>query len=478
MDGTNEWIWKHTAFQNWTSEGGILWISGKPGSGKSVLAKSIQNRLLRSIQVTNRQKCATVQTPPTLICDWFYSRRHGRAGISYISMLRAILFRVLQPRPDLFVHFAAPYRATRQEEGVKWSWPGETLISIAKSLAHGDISILCIVDALDESGGDNDPENSRETSLRLIYELTTLERSPINFIILSRDTPEIRKKLKYCRSISLEKENLKDVESLVIEGINSLKSMGLHQLLDDSDKESIPRRSRHPRSARSKYHKAQTERPAWSETELKAFDSIQQFLMNNANGVVLWVTLVLKELQHVLKDGKGFTVMDLTRKAKSLPVDLRSYYIYILQSILDKSTLTSLSISRRILTWTIGASSVAPVHLNDIWEVMAIPDDQNDKESSHEEKFDERKVIIKKNWNRFNNILYEYCGPLVEIICPQETMTLYLDEDGTPTKNVAPNWTVQLLHQTTKEFLFDAEASSKLFINPNDINTTSYPFPG
>ena len=45
--GTNEWIWSYGPYVEWATEAsGILWIQGKPGSGKSVLAKSILERFM------------------------------------------------------------------------------------------------------------------------------------------------------------------------------------------------------------------------------------------------------------------------------------------------------------------------------------------------------------------------------------------------------------------------------------------------
>ena len=50
-DGTCQWLSSHPAYKTWVrreqvnDHGGILWIAGKPGSGKSVLIKKTINRI-------------------------------------------------------------------------------------------------------------------------------------------------------------------------------------------------------------------------------------------------------------------------------------------------------------------------------------------------------------------------------------------------------------------------------------------------
>lgn len=55
VEGTNTWLISHPSYRDWAKAGGLLWIAGKPGSGKSVLAKSIVAQLeadTKSLQET------------------------------------------------------------------------------------------------------------------------------------------------------------------------------------------------------------------------------------------------------------------------------------------------------------------------------------------------------------------------------------------------------------------------------------------
>ncbi|KAF8269275.1 NACHT domain-containing protein [Lactarius quietus] len=45
-EGTTTWFFQGTKFKHWTSVGSLLWIHGKPGSGKSILCSSIINHAM------------------------------------------------------------------------------------------------------------------------------------------------------------------------------------------------------------------------------------------------------------------------------------------------------------------------------------------------------------------------------------------------------------------------------------------------
>jgi hypothetical protein len=148
--GTNEWIWSCAPYVKWATEtSGILWIQGKPGSGKSVLAKSILERLG---SMSNSQ--------PLLIANWFYHERGGKIATSHTSMLRAILYQILKQDRTVFQYYQDDYRTE--------DWLG-SLSRVFSHLAEAgpDISpIMCLVDAMDESrdksiGTRNDSHNSQ-----------------------------------------------------------------------------------------------------------------------------------------------------------------------------------------------------------------------------------------------------------------------------------------------------------------------------
>lgn len=135
--GTNSWIWQHPVYHAFSGQdAGILWIRGKPGSGKSVLAKSIQRKLLAQ-SVVHQGEGST-----TLVGDWFYHRRRAGRYIQHESFLRSILYHFLQQCTQLFHDFfVKAYRAMDPQ----------SVSEVLRNVCQGSRPVICIIDAVDEA---------------------------------------------------------------------------------------------------------------------------------------------------------------------------------------------------------------------------------------------------------------------------------------------------------------------------------------
>lgn len=146
----------------------------------------------------------------------------------------------------------------------------------------------------------------------------------------------------------MEQENGGDVNEIIKANIESIKLAAKRQLLN-SDEENTgsirPRFTTGRRVWRRRQLKAHTAADIWSEHELRAFEEIQSYLLANVNGVVLWVVLVTKELHYIVQSAKNFTISQLEECTKRLPVDLRSYYKYILDNIIQSKDVEDLKLS-------------------------------------------------------------------------------------------------------------------------------------
>ncbi|KAH7336605.1 hypothetical protein BKA65DRAFT_479496 [Rhexocercosporidium sp. MPI-PUGE-AT-0058] len=106
---TFEWLWKReTMFTHWLAHGqGAYWISGKPGSGKSVLMKEIssgiQNQYMRPDLITVRH---------------FFNSRGTPMERSFEGFLRSILKQILRQAPALFECTIDRFR----EQYVSWGF--------------------------------------------------------------------------------------------------------------------------------------------------------------------------------------------------------------------------------------------------------------------------------------------------------------------------------------------------------------------
>jgi hypothetical protein len=109
---TFEWLWKReTMFTHWLAHGqGSYWISGKPGSGKSVLMKEIssgiQNQYMKPNSITVRH---------------FFNSRGTPLERSFEGFLRSILKQILRQAPALFECTIDRFR----EQHVQSCWSGD-----------------------------------------------------------------------------------------------------------------------------------------------------------------------------------------------------------------------------------------------------------------------------------------------------------------------------------------------------------------
>ncbi|KAI0413999.1 hypothetical protein F5X98DRAFT_261167 [Xylaria grammica] len=135
--GTNDWIWEHQAFISWAQKSsGILWIEGKAGCGKSVLAKTIRSK----IGQTWKSRLQGVPLPP--ISDWFYSTRHGDTTKSHILCLRSFLSQILEQNKASFHQYSSIYRQKGENQE---KWTIDDYEGILLRLASQGILAVCII---------------------------------------------------------------------------------------------------------------------------------------------------------------------------------------------------------------------------------------------------------------------------------------------------------------------------------------------
>ncbi|KAJ6102456.1 hypothetical protein N7486_004883 [Penicillium sp. IBT 16267x] len=162
--GTCKWLLSHETLIHWTRQHrGLLWIRGKPGSGKSTLMKYA----LQEIP-------AIYDTDAVVVSFFFHGRGHElqRTPLGlYRSLIHQLLKRVPGALTDLIDYFE-DQRKTIGEPGDKWKWELQQLQTFLKSsLARilKTCSVVLCIDALDECG--------EELAVKLINDLEHLRSS-------------------------------------------------------------------------------------------------------------------------------------------------------------------------------------------------------------------------------------------------------------------------------------------------------------
>ncbi|KAI1347988.1 hypothetical protein F5Y01DRAFT_229273 [Xylaria sp. FL0043] len=131
------WFLETPQYADWADDNklgnhcGVLWIKGKPGSGKSTLIKFILSHARRSMKGTT-------------IVSFFFNFAGNELQKSTIGLYRSLLLQLLQERPDL--------QSILDTANIELPWSLATLqyiftIAITK---FGRGSLICFIDALDE----------------------------------------------------------------------------------------------------------------------------------------------------------------------------------------------------------------------------------------------------------------------------------------------------------------------------------------
>jgi hypothetical protein len=298
----DEWKWKTpwSNFVKWLrydneKGNGIYWINGKAGSGKSTL--------MRYIYLSERTKelldLWAKPLRPTIAAFFFWNSGTVEQR-SHSGLLRALLFDVLCQRRDL-IPVVFPWLWAREYSRFKTG--ADSQLSFEQPLQQGreDLSLprlkdafqnlitqsvvpmkLCLfIDGLDEYEGNH--EEITEVFRK------TASCQHIKICLSSRPLLVFDDAFKNCPSLCLQDLSFDDIKNYVSE-----------------------RLGKHPRYVKL------------LEKEPMQGPALVEEIVEKANGVFLWVKLVVKSLLAGL--GNRDSITDLQRRLRELPSDLEKLY--------------------------------------------------------------------------------------------------------------------------------------------------------
>ncbi|KAI9743212.1 MAG: hypothetical protein M1818_003058 [Claussenomyces sp. TS43310] len=470
--GTNEWIWEHPIYASWQeANSSLLWIHGKPGSGKSNLAASLQKLLPTSEDGRHH-----------LIADFFYSSRGGSIETSHRLMLRSVLYQLLRQQHSLFPMFQQSFQRLRTKFSGEIVWPYRELRKILLNLAMPERDkthrmnlrhhkILLLLDGLDESESKMVEGPERSSLLSLLSKLCSI-KSPNIFkvIALSRAEPDIRGALKTPHIIDIKDVNEVDIRQIVRVGMARLWR---HITSDEDDQIIVTDRlilgrieafcdsggssenddtdtftSQGFRSTDGD----NTHLPPKVIPEIPELDHVSDYLLQHAGGVILWVVMIIRELIKVAKL-RAFTLAQLNSTLSTIPTSLNDLYRDIIGTI-ENSPLRDQRQSSYIFTWIMFAGRT--LRMNEARDAIALSHRAASTGAGGTFLYENRISQMTKSWTPTRTFLMNLCGGLVETVPSLRVLT----RDMTIRHLPAPEWDyVQLIHQTAKEFLlFDPDA--------------------
>lgn len=294
---TFHWLYDPSvvSFSDWLrngsdSTGSLYWIQGKPGSGKSTLMKFAMKDS-RTLELLGKDS-----QPQWTFVAFFFHDRGSTIQKSLLGMLREILDSILKQLPKL-----RPYAVTQYKQLVKTqrtrspTWNLEALQAAINSMMEQRetrFKTLLFLDALDEHEGDND---------QLVQMLKDWSAKADGYYI----------NLKIClasRSWNVFEHNFGHGPNFAIhrhttEDIRVYTDLRLKSLLHGS--------------------------PALLSS--KSSNALIEQITTKAQGVFIWVRLVMDQLSKDIQDGTPHQI--LTRKIAELPEELKDLYDHTLSRI-------------------------------------------------------------------------------------------------------------------------------------------------
>ena len=278
------WILQHQNYQKWlTDDHGLLWIQGKPGSGKSTLMKKI-------FQVFGREN----RSPKRIHLAFFFHRRGVQLQQTPLGMFRTMLHQLLSQVPSASADFLSLCEEKRRFQGdvIKdWEWREPELRRVLKSSlvsASKTHSLVIFVDALDEAG--EDPARSIVKYLHEANEELLQSKHATSICFACRHYPIVRTHEGI--QIRVEDENFDDISAYALSEL---------------------RRQIHPRDENS---------------GSDPLNEVQELISNKASGVFLWVSLVIPTIAKQYNEGRSLE--EILEGLEKAPSDLKTIYEYIL----------------------------------------------------------------------------------------------------------------------------------------------------
>ena len=279
---TGDWLLQNQDFQDWAQRKrfnqhhGFFWIQGNPGSGKSTLMKKTYSHIR-----------AHSQDPTSVIAAFFFNARGSETEKSPAGLFRTLLHSLCQHISALRAVVMKKYYRKRGLLNPSWEWQffelKELLSSVVTAPVLGQRNLIICVDALDEC--DLIGAKSVIQFLEHLANSSIRENTKFNVCLSSRYWPQFT--IQHCFKARVEIENRGDIASYIQQHMTTMQAIA-----------------------------TQSDQLAILETKLK----------DKAQGIFLWVILVVQELLSAHENGA--TLGELDRILHGVPSDLWSFYQY------------------------------------------------------------------------------------------------------------------------------------------------------
>lgn len=351
LRSSNEWLLQDNTFNHWLNTGSsLLWVTGKPGCGKTTLSKFIVDSL--------REDSTTLESPvvvAALFHDYRYALNREQENIRG-KLLRALIYQMLEIQPSILLQSCRtdpkaclPYRP----EDLNQFRLQQYLRKVVSAATSVGTLVICI-DGLDEY--EPDIQDYLLECVDLIYKVPNADRK-VRIAVASRWLSSIERRYSTAR-VQLDTKNRRDIADLCDVMLSSRLAPKLFAGHDEL----------HSQSQYSREH---------------GLRSVVDILTEKAEGCFLWANLAIRRLS-ALDDNLDTACKTCTTNAwqdavQQIPNGLFPLYEQIANDISVKDR----HISWLLLTWI--SFAVRPLALSEIRAALdyskeSFPSDCNWKE--------------------------------------------------------------------------------------------------
>ena len=380
----------------------------------------------------------------------FFTDRMGSTQRSWRAVLASILDQLISEVPPLRESVATfcPTKETHQDEDetTEYEWDIRSLrkaLVFCKQQLIVAFRILFFIDAVDES---DQQEWTRRDMIEFLVQLTT--PSPVRGLGLikicaaSRPENDISELLSPYKGFKMQEWTEGDIDLYVRDKLNDHPHFkSLIRFFDDAEKE---------------------------------IRSFSRTIATKAQGVFLWVRLLVEGLRDALTNGLVLDWTELLEKVEEAPAELYGFYELMLKKIPAKSSKET----RVILDCVLEAQEA--LSLFDIWLILESWKRAQRQGSSLERPELSRSQIhstlasgsaLKRRLNYLSGGLLEVKQPKTKGI-GTDTVLEPASYKCTMDESYVFSCTVQVLHQTVRDYLKDKSAQ-RIFPEGKDYQTTS-----
>ena len=308
---TYNWLFDHkVGFEDWLegkNKSNIYWIQGKPGSGKSTMMKFAINHPL------TRELLSKYANKFWVIAGFFFHDRGTTVQKSAEGFLREVLYQMIHHQKQLFALIYPVFAKILEQKGQSNSssqslaagWTLKTLRDALELIGRKskiEVNICLFVDALDEHDGNHREMVSILTSMA---QLTANPAFRVRLALAGRPENVFKTAFQGCPGFSIHEYTTEDIRHYAEDRI-------------------------------------QAEMPVELSIEYEeALRNLVEDIVRKAQGVFLWVRLVVDEIIEGICEGD--TMEELMSLLSTIPTELGELY----KRALHHSSRGSLEASKR-----------------------------------------------------------------------------------------------------------------------------------